>query len=78
VATVCALAATAVGEEVAAAGLAGELVAGALPELVAGLPLPWEERALITMMATTRPPMPARAFRTRCLFLRALRGGCGP
>jgi hypothetical protein len=53
-------AAAAAGEELAAAGLVAELVVGALPELAAGLPLPWEEMALIAMIATTKPPMPAR------------------
>jgi len=78
VATVRASAAAAAGEELAAAGLAAELVVGALPELAAGLPLPWEEMALIAMIATTKPPKPARTFRTRCLFRRGPRGGCGP
>lgn len=79
VAVVRAFAAAAVaGEELAAAGLVAELVVGALPELAAGLPLPWEEMALIAMIATTKPTLPARTFRTRCLFRRGPRGGCGP
>jgi hypothetical protein len=49
-----------------------------LPDGVVDTPLPWDERALIAMMATTKAPMPTKALRTQCLFLRGLRGGCGP
>jgi hypothetical protein len=61
-----------------AVGLAVEAAPDELPDGVVDTPLPWEARALIAMMATTTAPIPARAFRTRCLFLRGPRGGCGP
>jgi hypothetical protein len=60
-----------------AAGLEAAPSVEELPDAVVDtLPL-WEERAPITIPATTTAPMPVKMLRTTCRFLRG-GGCCGP